>query len=80
MQEKIIQYIKTEIIGDATAELLADDDLLNSGLIDSMSVMRMIAFIEEEFGVKIPPQDMVIEHFLTVDAIAGYLQHAKASE
>jgi acyl carrier protein len=77
MRETLIKHILEEIIADPEEELMADDDLLNSGLIDSLGIMRLIAFIENEFGMKIPPQDMVIENFMSVEAIANYIQKAK---
>jgi acyl carrier protein len=77
MRETLIKYILEEIIADPKEELMTDDDLLNSGLIDSLGIMRLIAFIENEFGMKIPPQDMVIENFMSVEAIANYIQKAK---
>jgi acyl carrier protein len=78
MRESLIKYILEEIIGDADEELMADDDLLNSGLIDSLGIMRLIGFIENEHELKIPPQDMVIENFMSVDAIAMYIEKVKA--
>ena len=36
-------------------------------------------WIEEEFSMKIPPQDLTIENFESVQAIANYLQQAKVS-
>ena len=78
MEAKIIDYIKSELAGDPNAALTADDDLLNSGLVDSMGVMRLIAFIEEEFNVKIPPQDLVIENFVSVSAMVAYLNKVSA--
>jgi D-alanine--poly(phosphoribitol) ligase subunit 2 len=47
---------------------------LEEGLIDSLGVMRLVAFLEEEFDVKIPPQDLTIENFITVQAITTYLE------
>lgn len=78
MESILIDYIKKELAGDPSATLTAEDDLLNSGLVDSMGVMRLIAFIEEEFNVKIPPQDLVIENFMSVAAIVGYLNKVNA--
>lgn len=77
MKDTLIKYILEEIIGDPEEELLADDDLLNSGLIDSLGIMRLISFIESEFSMKVPPQDMVIENFMSVEAIATYIQKVK---
>ncbi|MEL6719696.1 MAG: acyl carrier protein [Bacteroidota bacterium] len=77
MKDKIIQYIQKEILQEGDEPITSDEDLLTSGLLDSMAAMRLIGFLEEEFEVKIPPEDMVIEHFMTVDAMKEYLTAKK---
>ena len=79
MHEALIQYITAELAGDASIALAADDDLLNTGLVNSIAIMRLIAFVEEQFGVAIPPQDMIIDHFISVNALVAYIEAAKAS-
>lgn len=74
MEHKILAFIKNELAGDPNAALAPEDDLLNSGLIDSIGIMQLIAFIEQEQGIKIPPQDLTIDNFVSVQAITNYLQ------
>lgn len=78
MIETLTNYILTELIGE-DEELAQDDDLLNSGMIDSMGIMRLIAFIENKYEMKVPPEDMVIENFISVEAIAAYIDQMKKS-
>lgn len=73
MQDTILQYIRTNLL-EAGQEIEADDDMLSSGLIDSMKVMRLIGFIEKEYKTPIPPEDMTIDNFISVEAIEEYLQ------
>ncbi|QIE47929.1 acyl carrier protein (plasmid) [Pseudohalocynthiibacter aestuariivivens] len=49
------------------------DELLLSGLLDSLSVMRLVAFLEMEFGITIPPEDITVTNLASVDAMAAYL-------
>ncbi|MBL4709768.1 MAG: acyl carrier protein [Flavobacteriales bacterium] len=79
MKEELIAYIKSELIGDDTMEMNSEDDLLTSGLIDSLAIMRFIGHIEATHEIKVAPQDMVIENFINVDAIADYIQRTKNS-
>jgi len=72
MKKKLIQYIQNELIEDEL-NLSSDEDLLSSGILDSLSVMRLISFVEKEFGLAIPPAEMVIENFITVDALSDYI-------
>ena len=67
----IKDYIKKEFMFDKP-ELgaLADDaPLIEQGIIDSLGIFLLIAFIEQQFGIKIAPQDVVLENFETVNAI-----------
>ncbi len=56
-----------------TLDVAADDDLLTSGLVDSLGIIRLIGFIEESFQVSIPPEDVVLENFLNLNVIDQYL-------
>lgn len=74
-QAIIIEYIKDNLLtGKPEIELLPEDDLLGSGLLDSMGVMRLVGFVEETFHITVPPEDIVIEHFMDVKAITNYVE------
>ena len=75
MQKIISEYIETELLsGQGEIQLAADEDILTTGLIDSLGIMKLIAFLEEKFEVSIPPEDMTIENFLTIETIENYIQ------
>lgn len=74
-QEILTQYVIQELLAEPNGfSLSADDNLLLSGLIDSLGIMRLIAFIEEQFGVEVQPEEVTIDNFRTINVIAGYLQ------
>jgi acyl carrier protein len=50
-----------------------NDSLLGSGIIDSMGVMEVIAFIETEFGVEVGDEDVTEENLGTIRAISKYV-------
>ena len=50
-----------------------NDSLLGSGIIDSMGVMEVIAFIETEFGVEVGDEDVTEENLGTIRAISRYV-------
>lgn len=80
MEEKLINYLKTEIIPSGEKlELLADEDLLSSGLLGSMDVFRLIEFIEGQFNIKVGPAEMTIENFISVDAMTTYIQQKQTA-
>ena len=79
MEQTIINYIIKEFHGgDETLAIDAEEDLLGSGLVESMGMMRLIRFIEKTYEVKVSPQDMTIQNFMTVSAIVRYLERSKS--
>src|SRR5690606_10052451 len=71
-------YIVSEILL-RDEPLAADEDLFDAGF-DSMSLSRVLVFVEERFGVAIPDEDVVIDEIATLDAlaafVAGYFERA----
>ena len=73
MKSEILAYIQEEIL-DGELAIDAGEDLLNSGFVDSMGFVRLVGFLEEQFGVEVPPEDMTIEHFQSVNVMVAYLE------
>ena len=46
-----------------------DEDLLDSGYIDSMGVMETVGFVQETLGVQVDDDDIVAENFRTLRAL-----------
>lgn len=83
MTNALTKYISDELLGTRVKTAVsADDDLLTSGLLDSLGIMRLVWFIEQEFVVEVPAEDVTIENFQTVSKIVAYLERrsGKGSE
>ncbi|NAS30799.1 hypothetical protein GTQ40_07440 [Flavobacteriaceae bacterium R38] len=75
MQQQLINYISVELINEELDEELdIHDDLLGGGIIDSLGMMKLIGFIESEFKIQVPPEDLIIENFMTIMHITDYLK------
>ena len=74
MIQKIKAYILSDFASNEILSISEDDDLLGSGIIDSMGIMKLVAFIENEADIKIPPGEIVIENFMNLNAIEQYLK------
>ena len=74
LESDLIEFILQDLAGSHEIDGLdVDDELLESSLIDSLGIMRLIAFIETRTGFTVPSEDIVIENFLSVTAIVDYL-------
>jgi acyl carrier protein len=72
-KESLKQYITEELLNNRVT-ITEEDNLLSDGMVDSLGMMRLVSFIEETFNVGIPPEDLLIENFRTVNTISDYLQ------
>lgn len=74
MEHVIIKYINEQLLDDKPDEDLdGDTDLLGSGILDSLGMVQLIAFVEKEFEVKVDPEDMVIENFMNINSVCAYI-------
>lgn len=49
------------------------DSLLERGIVDSMGVMELVAFIESEFGVTVGDDDVTEQNLGTLQAIGQFV-------
>jgi acyl carrier protein len=69
----------TERIGRLIRQTLSveipapDTDLIESGLIDSLALVSLIAEIEGEFGFELPLDDFDVDNFRSVDRMAAFV-------
>jgi acyl carrier protein len=70
----LIAFIQAELVGEErTFEVDASTRLIDGGLIDSMGLMQIIGFIEEQTGVRIPDEEVMPENFQTVGSMEGLI-------
>ncbi|MCW5211358.1 acyl carrier protein [Desulfobulbus sp. TB] len=55
-------------------ELTLETPLIEEEIIDSMGIFRLIAFLEEEFGFTLKHEEVVMESFETIVAIAALVE------
>ena len=70
IEQKIKDYILREFLSDEM-DLLLDSDLplIQQGIVDSLGILQLVSFIEEEFNIKIAPEDVVLKNFAMVNEI-----------
>jgi len=73
-QTILMRYIKDELLRGRMNDLDAEDDLLSSGVINSLGILQLVSFVEKRMGIEIPDEDVVYENFHSVAALTNYLQ------
>ena len=75
---KIKQFIVEEFMPDVPAEELEDDfDLLTGGVVDSLGLLKVVAWLEDEFDIAVDDSELGPDSFRTVAAIKAYVDQAR---
>jgi len=60
--------------GDTSLAIAPEEDLLGSGLVKSLEMMRLIEFLEQEFSIRVEPQEMTVENFISIQAMDTFVE------
>lgn len=68
-------FLEENFILDGGAQLLdAEASLTEAGVLDSMGVLELIMFIEQQFSIQVPDEDTLPENLDSVNKIVGYIE------
>ena len=69
--EDIIRHFIVDELDDDDTPISIETHLFETGLVDSMNLVRLLAFLEEKFAVQIPVSTVNDQNFATIAAIGG---------
>lgn len=75
IEEQIKEYIaRNMLFNDNGYGFPEDASFLEEGIVDSVGIMELVAFIEENMGLKVADQEIVPENFDSVTQLAAYIR------
>ena len=77
MKETIIEFIRDELLDD-DIEINENTSLFKSKVLDSMSLVGLIAFLEESYHIRVKPMEIVFDNLDTVSGILGYIERKRS--
>lgn len=78
--DRIASYVKTELAkGRGRTAIGVDEDLLELGLLDSISLVRLVAHLETTFEIEVLDEDLMPENFQTITSISAYVERRLAA-
>jgi acyl carrier protein len=60
-------YARTDV------QLSEDEPLFERGIVDSMGVVEVVQFLEQEYGILIDDDEVTEQHFRSLRSIADYV-------
>jgi acyl carrier protein len=73
-------YILREFLpGEDPNELTPETPLITGGILDSISTLKLVIFLEERFGVAVEAHEAGVEHLDTIGEIARLVGRKRAA-
>ncbi len=74
IKDSIRSYIAKNILFSKDGYPYADEtSLLEEGIIDSMNVLELVAFVEEKFRVSVNDREIIPDNFDSVAKLSAYV-------
>ena len=78
LETAIEQFIVDEImLGDSNTKIAPDESLISSGVLDSLALLRLISFLEDQMGVTVDDSEVIPENFETINDIKAFVENKK---
>ena len=79
VKEQIKQYIAENFLFSSNGFDMDDNEsFLEAGVVDSLGVVELVSFVEETYKFEVPDDDIVPEHFDSVDNLSAYISRRRA--
>ena len=69
-RDRLLAYVNDALLADRNLRAALETPLFADGWIDSLSILKLIAFVELMIGREIRDDEVVMENFRTVEIIA----------
>lgn len=78
-EREITEFIVTAFAPDiAVDDLPADLDLLDTGVVDSLGLLRLIDWVGRRYGIPVEEENLSPAQFSSVRAIAAFVERARS--
>lgn len=78
ISQSVKEYILKEFLpGEDPNELTEATPLVTGGILDSLATLKLVAFLEERFGIAIKAHEADVEHLNTISDITALVLSKK---
>jgi acyl carrier protein len=76
----IRDFVQNDLAISVGINAVHDDDALHeSGIVDSLQILRLVTFLEDTFGIQIQEDEIISEHFHTIASIDQFVTAKRSS-
>ncbi|HZQ23239.1 MAG TPA: acyl carrier protein [Terriglobales bacterium] len=78
VREQIHDFIQENLASVKGIDSFTDQDsLMESGIIDSLGIFRLVSFLEDTFGVRVADEEITPENLKSVEVIEELVNRKK---
>jgi acyl carrier protein len=75
IETDVRRYIVDKLLFGRTDTMVnGDTSFLESGLIDSTGVLELVAFLEEQFRIKVEDEDLIPANLDSINALTSFIE------
>ncbi len=75
IKEKVIEFVTDNFLkGEKSKSIVDDDSFIETGIIDSVGVMELVAFLETTFDLRVEDEEIIPENLDSINKIVVYVQ------
>jgi acyl carrier protein len=71
--ERVTAFIGSELLGGQDEGLDPTTPLLELGILDSFSTIKLLSFVEDELGITVPLEEVTAENLASIESFVECL-------
>lgn len=75
-REIIVEYLKKEVFEGKNIDLKDDTELINGNLMDSLSIVKLLVFLEDTFSISLD-DELELTNFSTINDMVKLIERKK---
>lgn len=79
LREMLKKYIQENLTREKVADIGDMDSLIEHGVLDSLGLLNLMTFIEDQTGIRVPDEEVLLENFETITAIEQTIDRLRAA-
>lgn len=80
LEVRLQQYLKDNLLFIEEGVVYDfDTSFISEGMIDSMGIAELVAYIESEFGIKVQQHEVTPENFDSINKLSAYIRQKQES-
>jgi acyl carrier protein len=74
IEQDVREFLRENLFLTSVDSISDDDSFLEKGLVDSMGILHLIAFVEDKYGIRPADQDLTTENWDSIRRMSDYIR------